>query len=234
MSDVAASLATTPADRPAYRDLATLVRWLKFALVAFILVTLMNAYSNWLQIVLLEEAQHGARIAREIATANDSRQRSVGLIYFLADLTTAILFLRWTFLTKKNAVALRAHGLAYSPGWAVGWYFVPIFSLWKPYQALKETYQASHPDFVDSWSVAPYPGLLPLWWAIWILNGLAGQSILLGVLQHQDIADLLNTTGVKFMSTLFDLALAGVVWVLISTLQEWQTAKAGRVGATAE
>lgn len=234
MSDVAASVAIRPLEIPAFRDLAALVKWLKFALVAFLLATMINAYSNWLQIVLLVEAQHGARVAANVAAANDFRQRSVGFIYFLAYLATAIVFLRWTFLTKRNAIALRAHGLAFSPGWAVGWYFVPIFTLWKPYQALKETYQASHPEFLDNWSVAPYPKLLSLWWAIWIITCLVGQLILRGSLLRQNVAELLATTWVNFLSTLLDIALVGVVWVLISTLQKWQTAKAGRVGPTAE
>jgi hypothetical protein len=49
------------------------------------------------------------------------------LAYFL----TSVLFLRWTYLVKKNAMALGASYLEFdfSAGWSVGYYFVPLANL---------------------------------------------------------------------------------------------------------
>ncbi len=36
-------------------------------------------------------------------------------------IATAILFLRWTYLTNRNTELLTTAKRQYSPGWAVGW-----------------------------------------------------------------------------------------------------------------
>ena len=58
--------------------------------------------------------------------------------------------------------------LSNSPGWAAGWFFVPIVYLWKPYYAMKEIWQGSDPDpTVDAFN-APVSPLLPLWWWMYL------------------------------------------------------------------
>ncbi|MCU0796098.1 MAG: DUF4328 domain-containing protein [Akkermansiaceae bacterium] len=53
-----------------------------------------------------------------------------------------------------------------TPGWCVGWYFIPIASLWKPYQAMRDIFHSSAIKH-------PVPkGLLPLWWTFWIAETL--------------------------------------------------------------
>src|SRR5437868_6687462 len=61
-----------------------------------------------------------------------------GLVTILVFIITGVLFLRWIHRANRNARALGAQGMRFTPGWAVGWYFIPIASLWKPYQAMKE------------------------------------------------------------------------------------------------
>lgn len=56
-----------------------------------------------------------------------------------------------------------------TPGWALGWYFIPIANLWKPYVAMKEIVEASThkrelPRFI-----------LPTWWTLWILASFTEQ-----------------------------------------------------------
>jgi Domain of unknown function (DUF4328) len=165
-----------------FRDLAGLVRWLKIALAALALIELAHAVSLWLQIGLLSGAQSGGRITHETALANDGREGLLSILYVLAYFLTSVLFLRWTYLVKKNAMALGASYLEFdfSPGWSVGYYFVPLANLVAPYRALKETFQASHPEFRPhaqrlEWSDPPK--LLPLWWALWLANGFLAQGI---------------------------------------------------------
>jgi hypothetical protein len=69
--------------------------------------------------------------------------------------------------------------MEFTPGWAVGWFFVPFANLFKPYQAVREIYLASHPDPDEdeedgqlpfwSWGARPVPTPLKLWWGTWIL-----------------------------------------------------------------
>jgi hypothetical protein len=79
----------------------------------------------------------------------------------------------WTNRCAKNIRALVAKPgfLEYTPGWAVGWYFIPIAFWWKPYQAHKEIWQAS--DSPSQPATGTVPGIVGIWWAFWIIMNIA-------------------------------------------------------------
>ncbi len=83
-------------------------------------------------------------------------------------LTTAVLVSKWIYRANCNARALGASGMAFSPRAAVGWYFVPVANLWKPYQAMKEIWQASVSPF--GWRRQPVSWLVPCWWLLGLLG----------------------------------------------------------------
>ena len=88
-------------------------------------------------------------------------------------LTTMVVFLLWMQRANKNVRALGAQGIRCTPGWAVGWWFVPIATLFKPYQAMREIYQASDPGAGPaSWAGRP-AGLVGAWWAAWLGTGVS-------------------------------------------------------------
>ena len=76
-------------------------------------------------------------------------------------LVSAILVSKWTLRASHNVRALGATNLMFSPRASVGWYFVPIANLWKPYQAMREIWQASVSP--SAWKRQQIPLLLP-WW----------------------------------------------------------------------
>ena len=85
----------------------------------------------------------------------------------------------WIYRTSANAHAL-SDEMTITPGWAVGWYFVPIMNLVRPYQAMREIWMASH--FRGNWHGEPTPGILGWWWGLWIVtNVLANISFRLGL-----------------------------------------------------
>ncbi|MEJ8560442.1 DUF4328 domain-containing protein [Yoonia sp. GPGPB17] len=68
---------------------------------------------------------------------------------------------RFLYLASRNAAAINDDPKMITPGWAVGWYFVPIANLWMPFKAMKQTWSRLIP------SEAP-PAWLGLWWFSWI------------------------------------------------------------------
>jgi len=73
----------------------------------------------------------------------------------------------WLYRASLNAHAL-AGGLTISPAWAVGWYFVPVANLWKPYQAVAEIWRAS--TVSEAWRTVAVPRMLLVWWIVWLVN----------------------------------------------------------------
>jgi len=77
----------------------------------------------------------------------------------------------WIYRANANAHAIGGE-LTITPGWAVGWYFVPFANLVKPFQAMKETWLASH--YGSEWDRGDATDLLNWWWGLWILSNFIG------------------------------------------------------------
>ena len=93
---------------------------------------------------------------------------ALGAIWFSLYAACAVTALRWIYLANSNAHALGAEGMQFTPAWAIGWYFVPLANLWKPYQAMKEIWQASATG--TDWREVKAPALLRWWWGFWLLS----------------------------------------------------------------
>ena len=101
-----------------------------------------------------------------------------GVAAIFVFVSCAVLFCVWIHRANRNARALGARGMEFTPGWAAGWFFVPIANLFKPYAAVREIYQASDPGLDEDdegavlswhWSKQPAPAQMKLWWGTWIL-----------------------------------------------------------------
>lgn len=80
-------------------------------------------------------------------------------------IVSIILVSMWIYRGHDN---LRAAGFEkeFSPGWAVGWYFVPFANFVMPFRAMRELWNLSHRESDDIHAVsAPQ---LTQWWGFWI------------------------------------------------------------------
>lgn len=100
----------------------------------------------------------------------------LGLLLQVVGIAAGILFLVWMHHASTNAHTYGHEALEYEPMWSVAWWFIPIMSMWKPYQAMKEIWRASDPESVGTgrptaWATRPTPGLFPLWWIAYVISG---------------------------------------------------------------
>ena len=97
----------------------------------------------------------------------------LGVFQFLSYIATAVCFLMWLHRSYGNlpSFGTPASNINYSPGWAVGSFFVPFVNLVVPYRAIKELWRNSASNaFLRS--VSP-PDWFPLWWLFWLLSNIA-------------------------------------------------------------
>lgn len=98
-----------------------------------------------------------------------------GIAMLVTLIVSAVFVGRWIMRVNRNAHSLAPEWMTISPGWNVGWFFIPVATLWKPFQGLRETWQASHSP-MDPAS-APVPMVMRWWWGLWLLtNGLGNVS----------------------------------------------------------
>jgi hypothetical protein len=128
---------------------------------------------------LLAQAQTGGFAARAaLAEAAQGSDALVAGAVGLSLLTLAPAYVVssfWIYNAACNIRALGARGMQISPGWAVGWFAVPIASLMMPFQGMEEIYLASGSPI--SWKKLKTPLLLRIWWGAWLMAGLGGYII---------------------------------------------------------
>lgn len=107
------------------------------------------------------------------AEANDTRQAVIAITYIVVYLITAVVFARWIIKAHRLVRRLGAADLSITPGWAVGYFFIPFINLVRPYRAMKELWQASLDP--RGWPWEPVSPLLPWWWAMWLIASFLGQ-----------------------------------------------------------
>ncbi|HEY4220367.1 MAG TPA: DUF4328 domain-containing protein [Myxococcota bacterium] len=90
-------------------------------------------------------------------------------------IATVVLFCVWINRAAKNLRAFEPGGVfEYTPGWAVGWFFIPFANLFRPFAAIKEIWTRS--DSSENYGIVP--GLLSAWWAAWIISNLVDRLAL--------------------------------------------------------
>jgi heme/copper-type cytochrome/quinol oxidase subunit 2 len=129
----------------------------------------------------------------------------------LLSLAVVVLFCLFMPRANRNARSFGAP-LSNSPGWAAGWFFIPIAMWWKPYYAMKEIWQGSDPDPAVPPPEAKVPALLPLWWWTFVLRTLGG--FVTNRMRGPNPADLMTAIQsqlVWFVPSIGSAILAGLV-----------------------
>ncbi|WP_116090987.1 DUF4328 domain-containing protein [Sphingomonas crusticola] len=146
-----------------YKDLSGITRSAGIAVWAFMAVNLLFGMGNFYELNLA---------AAPPAPDHVGPVEYLALLYLLILAATIILVGRWIYRASSNAHTL-ASDLTIAPGWAVGWFFVPFANLVRPFQAMKETWLASH---YRTGHGRDAPTLLSVWWGLWLLNNVLGQA----------------------------------------------------------
>ena len=84
---------------------------------------------------------------------------------------SAIAISFWIYRAHKNLFDAGYGGLEFSPGWSIGWFFVPIASLYMPYKAMREAWNVSLVGKVDGASQGR--PLLAVWWSSYLVGNIA-------------------------------------------------------------
>jgi hypothetical protein len=103
--------------------------------------------------------------------------------WVIFDIAVQVFFLIWVYRACRNALVLGGTVMTFSPGLAVGCYFVPIANLWMPYTAMKEIWLASRHTQEDPGGLSSISVLIGWWWALMIMMGIGNLLMLLFVLR---------------------------------------------------
>jgi len=184
---------------------------LRYLLVAFLLLKLLALGSAWAQHEMLVDVQRGGELTTEQASANDSRERLVSRVALLFFVGTAVCWLMWQHRAYANLRLIGLRDTEYTPGWSVGYWFIPLINLYRPYQITAELYRRSEiQNGRDPIGGLSGPPLVGVWWFVYIAWGATSRFIGTLAKDANTVPTLISATNAELAAHL----LGGVVTVL--------------------
>lgn len=99
----------------------------------------------------------------------------LAVLELLIYLTTVVFFCVWLYRAADNLKSFNQWSRpSYSPGFAVGSFFIPFANLVIPYRAVKEVWEKSLTPDEAMLSAPGAPAVFPVWWAFWLVSSFAG------------------------------------------------------------
>jgi len=145
----------------------------------------------------------------ETYLASDDFMFIVASLQLVLMLVTAIVFLMWVYRANANLRALSGVAMRFTPGWSVGWFFVPIMCVFRPYQVLREIWHVSHG------TTGTGHGVVTVWWALFILSGVASGGLSQVTASVEDTADFLASRVAYLVTDSIDVAGLAVTLVMV-------------------
>ena len=193
-----------------------------------ILVSCLAALSYWMQISLLEQAKVG-QASEEALMMNDARVGLIALAELAILISTAVVFLMWFHRVYRNLPALGAAGLRFTPGWVVGYWFIPFANLVRPVQAAGEMFRGSDPALNETWGTAwqrrPGSVLVGSWWAIWLISNIYDNFSMRISLATESIESLISSSWLSIVGAALNILAALLAIAMITSIDRRQEVK---------
>lgn len=141
---------------------------------------------------------------------------------------TGILFLVWLHRAYSNLTPLQSQNQPYTPGWAVGCWFIPIANMYLPYKVVKKLWIESDPlvrEECEYWHRSNVSALFGYWWALWLLSGVIGLIYTLFALIVQETITSQTIAKIVMLTSLFNIGAAYLCIKIVSGINKRQEAR---------
>ncbi|MBK9448721.1 MAG: DUF4328 domain-containing protein [Bacteroidetes bacterium] len=171
---------------------------------------IVSSISDFFQLMLLKAIDNGESYGIDSLNANDTRQQILGIVTFLMLIASAVTYIQW-FRRAYYNLHLMDGNLRFSEGWASGAWFVPIISLFRPFQIMSELFQVSKAILsrnLPQWQAREHSTLLGIWWALWVINNVWGNISARVTLDASTIEKLIVSTQISMWNVVINIPLA--------------------------
>lgn len=181
----------------AFRENGTL----KTILVSLLVIdSMMSIFtSGVLNLLDIQQQKSDAYWLTEEPSQLDDIINVASIAHLLLIIVLMILLFVWINRSCKNSWLLDAPRMKTTPGWAVGYYFIPILMLWKPFTSMKEIRSASYG------SDTALKAIIPLWWTFWLLSSFLNNNIFGSYLGSADQESYLMACKLDLVSVPIDV-----------------------------
>lgn len=198
-------------------------------------IAVFGLVSGLLQLKVLERVAGGAEISEGDAALSDMIYAGVGLLQMGAFLLTAIVWLTWLHGAYGNLRLVGTGEARFTPGWAVGYWFIPFINLFRPYQIMRDlSVRSAARNEEEGTSPATGSNLVGLWWLSYLTSAMVGRIFMRQSLGAEDLAGFVTSTKsglVNDVATLLAAVLAlALIRSIIASQRSWLARQPTRPG----
>jgi Domain of unknown function (DUF4328) len=221
-----------------FKPLDTRSKWTIALLAIVVAVDAFGVFSDIREIQLMNRVIDGDFPSFDELDASDNRQGIAGVLELVTFIAVVIVFLTWFSRAYKNLGSLGASGFRFTPGWAVGAWFVPILNLWRPKQIANDIWRASDPAAAPAqgsvWREQAISPLLTIWWIFWIVSGYLGNLTARLAFEGDEASDVRDADYADVVGLVLDAVAAVLAIVVVSRMTRRLNERAARMAAAAE
>jgi hypothetical protein len=198
---------------------------LRYLLIAFLVLKLLALGSAWAQHEMLVDVQRGVELTAARASANDSRELLISRVALLFFVGTAIWWLMWQHRAYANLRLIGSRDTEYTPGWSVGYWFIPFINLYRPYQITAELYRRSEiQNGRDPVGGLSGPPLVGVWWFVYLAWGVTSRFVGTLAKDAQTVPTLISATNVELVAHLLGAVVTVLALLVIGSIDRFQQA----------
>ena len=195
---------------------------------------LLTAALSWLavgidyaQLKLATRLAAGVEVERSTWLAHWLTERAVSGVQLLCMGLTALAFLFWLYRVRVNVRALGMRKMRYRREWTLLGFLIPILNLHRPYQVVREIWQASDPETGGpvGWKAVRTPRMLAYWWLLLLVY--LGLEILAWVIfdPSAPLATRQSAYAIKLVADVSAAVSASLAYFVVSGITDAQEAK---------
>ena len=144
-------------------------RWTRALLLVTLALCVANLGLDWHMLDFLGRVQAGEEVSEDEAASLDQRELVLGWTAIGSYILAIVAWLSWVHRATANLRLAGTGKSRFTPGWAVGWHFVPIVGLWRAPQAMQDIGVRSTERNANAIPyVEPTPLIVAWWVAFWI------------------------------------------------------------------
>lgn len=195
-------------------DRAKYAIWMFYLIM---LVSMVSIFSKYLVYDFILRVKNGDAFTTSEGESIDTREQIIAITYMLVFLVSLIVFIRW-FRRAYFNLHLRTNGKCkYTEGWAAGGWFVPIVSLFYPFQIMKEMDEKTT-NFINNHATKKsneLTGLITGWWMLWVVSTIFSRIMMSKDTDNASLDELQHLTEIEMIDVGVNIIIALLTIILI-------------------
>jgi len=170
-------------------------------------ITIVNMFSlGWQYYLLIDVQANPGSIDMETLQESDTLRTVITAVNFIMLVLSMIFFIMWFRRAYYNLHNLPWHNARHSEGWAAGSWFIPILSLFWPYQIMEDIWKGTQNAIKERFGEPQSTAIIAWWWAFYLVNNFFGYISAFATKGAADVEELLTATKVEFIGEIISIA----------------------------